>query len=112
MQEEEAAEGQVDRLGEQQFLASLSDGHDLRGRRRQLRHLVACSRVAVDGVHPPVPTHDLGQSHAHVAAAGAHVGAAPPLAQAEAVEGGHERPPVHVVAQAELDHGATLRCRP
>jgi hypothetical protein len=46
---------------------------------------------------------DLRQRHGDVAAARADVDATPAFAQAEAVERGGQRPPVDVVAEAELE---------
>ena len=81
VEQQEAAEGQVDRLGQGEVLAGLGEGDHL-GRAAAgggRGHLVAGARVAVDGVDPPVAADDLGQGHRHVAAAGADVDAAPAL---------------------------------
>src|SRR5207248_4604193 len=107
--QEEATERQVHGLGQQKVLARLGDGHDLGVLSGGARHLVARRRVAVDGVHPAVLTDDLGQSDADIATPGAHVDALPTLAKPEAVESGLQRTPVHIVAEAELDHDRKLR---
>ena len=62
------------------------------------------ARVAVDRVDATIAADDLGQGDADVASARADVDAGPPLAQSQPVERGGQRPPVDVVAQAELDH--------
>ena len=108
MEEEEPAEGQVDRLGKLQVLAGLCDGQHLAVGRGRLRHLITCHRVAVHRVDPTVAAHDLGQRHRHVTAAGTHVDAGPPGPDAQAVEGGGQRPSVHVVPQAPQFHAARL----
>ena len=103
--EEEPAEGQVHGLGQQQVLAGLGDGDHLGVGRRGGGGRVARSGIAVDRVHPAVATHDLGQGHAHVPAAGAHVHATPSLAEPQPVQGRGQGSPVDVVAEAQLDHG-------
>ena len=107
VQEHEAAERQVERLGQGQLLGRLGQRHDLGlgGRRGRGRHLVSPGRVGVDGVHPAVPADHAGQRHGDVAAAGSDVRALPPLPQAEPVQGRHQRSAVDVVAQFEFDHG-------
>src|SRR5206468_11046898 len=104
----EAAEGQVHWLRQEQVLARLGDGHHLGVRGRGPRHLVTSRRVAVDGVDAAVPADDFCQGDADVAAAGAHVDALPSLAQSQPVESRGERTPVDVVAQAQLDHGVDV----
>ena len=98
VQQEEATEGEVDRLGQTQVLTGLGDGQHLAVRRCRLGHLVTGQRVAVDGVDPSLPPDDLGQGHRHVAAAGPHVGTDPARADAEAVEGSGQGSAVDVVA--------------
>jgi hypothetical protein len=112
VQQQEAAEGEVHRLGQSQVLCRLGDGDDLGGgrRRRCTGGDVARRRVAVDRVDPPVAPHHLGEGDTHVPTAGAHVGTAPSLGQAEAVEGGGQRPPIDVVAQSQLPHRGIMAC--
>jgi len=108
VQQHEPAVGEIQGLWEGQFFASLGQGDDLGlgGSRSRGRHLVAASRIRVDGVDPAVASHHSGQSDGHVTAAGAHVGALPALAQTQSVEGGDQRAAVDVVAQFELHHAA------
>ncbi len=113
--EDEPAEGEIDRFGEEEILGRLGDGEDLAlaGGGGGGGGRVAGPGIAVDGVHPSVPADDLGQGDAHVAPAGAHVGAQPTLAEAEAVEGGHQGTAVDVAAEGELEHlGADVRLPP
>ena len=98
--EKEAAEGEVDLLGQDQVLAGLGQGDDLGMGGGGMGHLVAGPRVAVDGVDTPVLPDHFGQGHRHVAPTGADVDATPAFGQAEAAERGGQRAPVHVVAQA------------
>ena len=107
--EEEAAEGEVDRLGQQELLARLGDGDHLGMGRRRPAPPRRGRGVVVDRVDAPVVADDLGERDAHVAAARAHVDTAPALAQPQPVERGGERPAVHVVAQPELEHRLTIR---
>jgi len=99
MHEQEPTECQVDRLGQQKVFTRLGDGQDLAEGRRRRSGLVACGRVAVDGVDTSVAAHDLGQSHRDVASAGADVDASPPRADPQALEGGGEGAAVDVVTQ-------------
>ena len=107
MDEQESAEGQVDRLGQQEVLAGLGDGEHLAEGGGRRGDLVAGARVAVDRVHAAVVADDLGQGHRHVPTTGAHVDAAPSGADAESLECSGQRPPVDVVTQtAELGRTA------
>ena len=109
MQEEEAAEGEVDRLGQREVLARLGQRDDLRMRRRSRSpgHFVPGQRVAVDCVDAPVAADHLGQRDRYVSAAGTDVGAAPAEADAEALQRGGQWPPVDVVAETlQLTHEA------
>ena len=83
VEQQEAAEGEVDLLGQREVLAGLGQRDHLRVRGRGARHLVAGQRVAVDGVDAPVAADHLGQGHRDVAAAGADVGAPPPRLEAQ-----------------------------
>ena len=115
VQEEEPAEGQVDRLGQAQVLAGLGDGQHLAVGGRRRGHLVPGGRVGVDGVDAAVVADDLGQGDRHVAPAGADVDAGPARADPQPVEGGGQGPPVDVVPQAAQFHRphvtGSLRCR-
>ena len=106
VEQEEPAEGQVDRLGQTEVLAGLGDGQHLAVGGRGRGHLVAGRGVAVHGVDPAVATDDLGQGDRDVAPAGADVDARPARADPQPVERGGERPPVDVVAQAAQFHRA------
>ena len=109
MEQEEAAEGEVDRLGEDQVLAGLGDGQHLAVRGGRLGHQVPGAGVAVDGVDPPVAADHLGQGHRDVAPAGAHIDAPPTRADAQPLQGGGQRPAVDVVAQTlERGHRGSL----
>ena len=109
VEQQEAAEGQVDLFGQDQVLARLGQGDHLGVGGRRARHLVAGQGVAVHGVDPSLAPDHFGQGHRDVPASGAHVEAAPARAQAEPVQGGGQRPAVDVVAQTlELAH-AVLR---
>ena len=112
VEQQEAAEGQVDRLGQPQVLAGLGDGQHLAVGGRGRGHLVAGRRVGVDGVDPPVASDDLGQGHRNVAPAGPDVDARPARADAQPVEGGGQRPPVDVVPQAAQFHPGNDTGRP
>ncbi len=112
VQQQEAAERQVDRLGQAQVLAGLGDGQHLAVGGGGRGHLVPGRRVGVDGVDPAVVADDLGQGDRHVAPAGAHVDTGPARSDPQPVEGGGERSPVDVVAQASQFHPATLPAGP
>ena len=105
VEQQEAAERQVDLLGEGEVLAGLGERDHLRVGRRGACDLVARQRVAVDGVDAAVAADHLGQRHRHVAAAGAHVDTAPARPEPEAQQRRGQGAPVDVVAQPlELTH--------
>ena len=104
MHEQEAAEGQVDRFGQEQVLAGLGDGEHLAERGRRRGDLVTGARIAVDGVDASFVAHDLGEGHRHVPTTGADVDAAPPRRHGETLEGRGQGAPIDVVAQG-VRHG-------
>ena len=108
MHQQETAIREVNALRQHQVLPGLGDGDHLRaaGRSRRGSDLVPCPGVAVDGIDTPVTAHELGERDRDVTGAGADVDAPPARHRAEALESGRERPPVQVVAQPELAHGA------
>jgi hypothetical protein len=108
VQQEEAAEGQVDLFGKTEVLPGLGDGHHLAVGCRRLGHLVPGHRVAVHGIDPPALAHDLGQGHRHVATTGPDIGAGPSGSDSQSFQRGGERPPVDVVSQAPELHAARL----
>ena len=113
VEEQEAAEGEIDRLGQAEVLAGLGDGEHLAVGGGGLGHLVAGHRVAVDGVDPSVVPDDLGQRHRDVPTAGADVDAGPARADPEPVERGGQRSAVDIVPQApELHHRPRYRRPP
>ncbi len=62
--------------------------------------------IAVDGVDPAVPAHDLGEGNRDVPSASTDIDACPPWSDAQAFKGDGERPAVDVVSQAaQLDLG-------
>ena len=81
MQQHEAAEGEIHRLGQGQLLGSLGEGYHLRLRclRGGCCHLVSSGGIRVDRVDPPVPADYPGQGDSDVTASGADVGTPPPL---------------------------------
>ena len=105
MEEQEAAERQVDLFGEDQVLSRLRERDDLRVSRCRAGHLVAGKGITVHGVDATLTSHHFGQGDRYVATTGSHVEAAPTRPQTETLQCGGERPPVHVVAEArELTH--------
>ena len=72
VQEHEAAERQIEGLGQGQLLGRLGQRHHLGLGRRRGRggHLVAPGRVQVDRVDPAVAADHAGQGHGDVTAAG------------------------------------------
>ncbi len=86
MEQQEAAEGQIDLLGEDQVLSGLGQGDDLGVGGGAVGDLVARERVAVHGVDTPVAPDHFGQGHRDVAAPGADVEAAPARPEAEPVQ--------------------------
>ena len=107
VQQDEPAERQVDGFGQGELLSGLGQRNHLGlgGHRGGSRHLVAAGRIRVDRVHPAVPSDDASQGHGHVAASCPDVGTAPAFSQAQAIERRRQRPPVHVVAESQFDHG-------
>ena len=77
MEEQEAAEGQIDLFGEDQVLSCLSERDDLGVGRRRAGHFVTRQRIAVHRVDPPFAPHHFGQGDRHVATTCSHVEAAP-----------------------------------
>ena len=105
VEEQEAAERQIDLFGEDQVLSRLGERDDLGVGRRRPGHLVTRPGVAVHGVDPALPTHHFGQGDRDVATPGSHVEAAPARPQAETLQGCGQRTAVDVVAQTrELTH--------
>ncbi len=109
VQQQEATEGQVHLLGQDQVLPGLGQGDDLGVGRRGACHLVAGAGVAVDGVDPSLASDHLGQGHRDVPASGANVEAAPARAQPQPRQGGGQGAAVDVVAQPPELARAVLR---
>ncbi len=74
------------------------------GGRRRGGDLVAGAGITVDRVDAPTAPDELRESDRDVAGACTHIHTAPSGFEAEAFEGGCERPPIEVVAQSELAH--------
>ena len=109
MQQQEAAERQVHRLGQGQVLAGLGQRNDLCVRGGGPCHLVAGERVAVDRVDATVLTDHFGQGHRDVAPTRSDVDTAPARTEPEALQRRGQRAAVDVVAQSlELTHGEAL----
>ena len=105
VEQQEAAERQVDLLGQGEVLAGLGERDDLCVRRRGPCDLVAGEWVAVDRVDATVTADHLGQRHRDVAATRADVDAAPTGAEPQALQRRGQRAAVDVVAQPlELTH--------
>ena len=106
MEQQEAAEGQIDLFGEDQVLSGLGQCDDLGVGGGTMGDLVAREGVAVHGVDTPVAPDHFGQGHRDIAATGTDVETAPAWSEAEAVQGGDQRSAVDVVTQTrELTHG-------
>ncbi len=110
VQQQEAAEREVDLLGQREILAGLRERDDLRVGGCGACDLVPRQGVAVDRVDTTVPADHLGQRHRDVAASGTDVDATPTGTKPEAQERRGQRAAVDVVAQPlQLTHGAGPR---
>jgi hypothetical protein len=106
VEEEEPAEDEPDRLGQEEVLCGLGQRHDLglAGCRRGLGDRVPGGGVVIDGVDAPRAPGEAREGHAHVARARPDIGAPPPLADPEPFQRRGERPAVDIIAELEERH--------
>ena len=114
VEEEEAAEREVNRLWEQQVFDRLRQGDHLCIGGGGLGHRISSSGIDVDRIEAAGSPNQVAKLDGHIATTGTHVDAPPALADPEALERGLEGTPVDVIAQTTqsavgvIGHSPTL----
>ena len=97
MEEKEAAERQINRLGQREVFYGLGQSEDLGVGGRSGGNEVTSGGIDVDGIDTTLSTDDLAEGDGHVTEAGADVDASPAGTNPEPSHGGGQWAPVDVV---------------